>query len=107
MELRDFLLSIIGSGAAIGGAVFVLLNKITAFDALDPETKRWVVMLLSGVLGIVAWGAALFLGYIPAPEVYTTNFYAESIWKYGVMTGFVAFTSATLIHGRVALGNTK
>lgn len=103
MELKDFLLSILGSGAAIGAGVFLMLEKIAAFNALDAEAKRWVVMLVSGVLGIAAWGVALFLGYIPAPDVWTPNFYAESVWKYGVMTGFVAFTSATLIHGHTAL----
>jgi hypothetical protein len=107
MQLKDFLLSIIGGSVALGPAIFYALNRIELFVALKPEYKRWVVAVAAGVLGVAAWGTAVLLGYVPVPEAFTPNYYAEAIYQFGVLSGFSAFMSATLIHGHVTAKPTE
>ena len=59
MTLQNFLLAILTGSFAVGPAVFMLLERIPAFASVDPEYKRWVVAVLSGIAGLAAWALAL------------------------------------------------
>jgi hypothetical protein len=71
---------------------------------LAPKTKRLLVAGLSGIVGVGAWAAALWLGYIEVVDTMSTEYIVSNIWSYGVLTGLSAFASATLVHGHLALG---
>lgn len=103
MTLKDLLLSMLSGSAGIGPAVYLACEYIPFMKRVDPEWKRWIVAGLSGLLGVGAWALALWLGYVPSPPLFTPDYVLSAVWSYGVMTGFIAFTSATLIHGRLEL----
>lgn len=101
MSLRDFLLSVIGGSFAIGPAVYAAIEYFNVFQTMQPKPKRLTVAAVSGALGLAAWGLAVALGYQPVPGAAAG--WAEAAWQYGILTGFAAFMSATLIHGNEKL----
>lgn len=103
MSLRDFLLAILSGSFAIGPSIFLALEHLLWFARIAPQYKRWVVAVTSGLLGVLAWALALWLGYIEQPASYSPEYVANAFWMYGVMVGYSAFASATLIHGHAAL----
>ena len=103
MTLQNFLLAILTGSFAIGPAIFMLLERLPALDAIHPEYKRWIVAAASAVMGLAAWALALWLGYVEEPPSYSPEFVASGIWQYGVLVGYSAFTSATMLHGHLAL----
>ena len=103
MTLQNFLLAILTGSFAVGPAVFMLLERIPAFASVDPEYKRWVVAVLSGIAGLAAWALALWFGYVETPLSYSAEYVGSGIWQYGVLTGYSAFMSATLMHGHYAM----
>ena len=103
MTIRDFLMAILTGTLMIGPAIFVGLERLSYFARLDAELKRWVVAVVAGVVGVAAWGLALWLGYVEQPPIYTPEYVLNGVWSYGVLTGYSAFMSATLLHGHLAL----
>lgn len=103
MTLKDFILSILAGSFALGPIIFAACERIAAFGQLNAEAKRWVVAAASGIVGVAAWAIALWLGYVDQPTAYTPDYVLSSVWTYGVLTGYSAFTSASLLHGRIAL----
>lgn len=103
MSLQEFLMAILGGSFAVGPTVFLAFEHIPCFTQIDAKYKRWIVALASGVLGVLAWTLALWLGYVDRPDIYSATYIANAFWMYGVMVGYSAFASATLIHGHAAL----
>jgi hypothetical protein len=101
MSLRDFLMAVLGGSFAIGPIVYGAFEYFNALQDMQPKYKRLLVAALSGLLGLAAWGLAVALGYQPAPGA--TSGWAEAAWQYGILTGFAAFMSASLIHGNAKL----
>lgn len=102
MTLRDFLFAVLGGGFAIGPALYALVEYTGLLTRLDPRVKRVFVAAYAAELGVLAWLIAVALGYIPTPADHAGV--AEAVWTHGIMTGFVAFTSATTIHGALRMG---
>ena len=101
-----FLLAILSGSFALGPAIFMAMEYLEVGQQLPPKTKRLVVAALAGWIGVGAWAMALWLGYIEQPVVFTPEYVLSNVWSAGVMTALSAFTSATLIHGQVALDRT-
>jgi hypothetical protein len=99
-----FLLSILWGAFGIGPAVYGVMECLEIGQRLAPKMKRLLVATLSGLVGIGAWAAALWLGYIEAVDTMSTQYIVSTVWSYGVLSALSAFTSATLIHGYLALG---
>lgn len=101
MTLRDFLVAILSGTIALGPVVYAIIEHFALFQAMEPKYKRLTVASVAGLLGLLAWGLAVALGYQPAPGA--ASGWAEAAWQYGILTGFAAFMSATLIHGNQKL----
>ena len=97
LTLRQFLLLVLGQGTILGPFVFLIFEKLSLGQNLAPSWKRVLVGVVSGLLGISLWAVALSLGYVELGD--TRDALAQALWQYGVLTGFVAFTSANIIHG--------
>jgi hypothetical protein len=102
-----FLLAILSGSFALGPAIFVAMEYLEIGQQLAPKMKRLAVAALAGLIGVGAWALALWLGYIEQPAVFTPEYIVSNVWSAGVMTAFSAITSATLIHGQVALDRTQ
>jgi len=107
MSLRLFLLSILSGSFALGPAIFAAMEYLEIGQNLAPKVKRLAVAGLAGVLGVGAWALALGLGYIEAPPVVSTEFVLDAVGSSGVMTALSTFTSATLIHGQIAMNRSQ
>jgi hypothetical protein len=103
VTLKDFLLAILTGSFGIGPVIFVAFERMAWFSQVSDEYKRWVVAGASGVLGVAAWGLALWLGYVEQPSTYSPEYVANGIWTYGILVGYSAFTAATLLHGHLAM----
>jgi hypothetical protein len=97
IELREFLLATLASGAAVGGFIFLLFEYFDIAATMPIKWKRVFIAIISGLSGTALWAFTVWLGYLTQPE--TNQAIAEAIWMYGVGTGFSAFTTATLVHG--------
>lgn len=107
MTLQNLLLAILTGSFAVGPVIYLGLERIPAFTAQNAEYKRWIVAAVSGVTGLAAWALALWFGYVEQPPAYSPEYVANRIWQYGVLVGYSAFTSATLMHGHYAMGKEK
>lgn len=107
MTLQNFLLAILTGSFAVGPAVYMLLERIPAFARVDPECKRWCAAAVSAAAGLAAWSLSLWFGYVEQPLAYSPEFVGNGIWQYGILVGYSAFTSATLIHGSLKLAKVE
>ena len=96
MNFRDFLLSVLGGGIALGPIVFGVIRQYCALDAVPAKYRALIVAAMTATLSLAAWGVAVWLGYVPTPI--TPQDTAEAVWTYGLLTGFAAYTSATALH---------
>ena len=60
MTFRDFLLSILGGGIALGPIVFSLIRQYCALDAVPAKYRALVVAATTAVLSLAAWGIAVW-----------------------------------------------
>lgn len=70
MELRDWLLGLLGSGVlGYAGFAFVawLENRSVKFTLLDAYLKRAIAWGVSAVAGALPYGAMVLMGYEAAP----------------------------------------
>jgi hypothetical protein len=107
LTLKMFLLAILSGSFALGPAIFAAMEYLEVGQNLAPKWKRLAVAGLAGLFGVSAWAMALWLGYIEQPVVFTPEYIVSNVWSAGVMTALSAFTSATLIHGQVALNHSQ
>lgn len=95
MELSDFLLIFVSGGGGV--VVYWLMERIPALANLAPEYKRYLSLLLSGLLPIPFWLAGIAMNYWPAPVD----------WRGWVEAAFAIAAGAILasqaVHGRQKL----
>ncbi len=97
--LREFIMAVLSGGFLLGPVVFQLFDYFKLFPTLDAAAKRATVGAVCGVLGVIAWGLGVWLGYVPQPVDPTEV--AEAVWSNGINMALAAFFSASLIHGYV------
>jgi len=68
MELRDWLMALMSGGS--GAAVYWLMENVAWLANLRPDRKRYAALGLSVALPVLAWLAAMALGYVPTPETW-------------------------------------
>ena len=67
MNLESLLAMLVGGGAA--GTVSYLLLKWWPWyaDNPDPDVKRWIAIAGTEAVALAAWGAAIWMGFVPMP----------------------------------------
>lgn len=95
MELRDFLLIFVAGGGGV--VVYWLLENVPALAGLASEYKRYLSLLLSGVLPIPFWLLGIAMAYWPAPTDWRG--WVESI--FAIAAGAILASQA--VHGRKQL----
>ena len=95
MELRDLLLVFVsGSGGVV---IYWLMEHIPALANLQAEYKRYVSLLLSGLLPIPFWLLGIVMQYWPAPVDWRA--WVEAI--FALAAGAIIASQA--LHGRKQL----
>ena len=93
--LRESLNLVISGGA--GAIVFWLMENVPALARLRPDLKRYVSLALACLLPVLAWLAAVGMGYSPAPAT----------WQGWVEQAFALAAGALLVsqgaHGALRL----
>lgn len=95
MTLADALLLVISGGA--GGLVYWLMENVPALKALRADWKRYISWFLSALLPILAWLAAVALGYLPAPGSW------QGVVEQLFALLFVAFSASQGVHAALKL----
>ena len=99
MELRDFLVFLSTTGAAV--AAWWLMEQLWFLARLEPPAKRYAAFGLTAAIAVVAWLAQVAMLYAPAPEGWRS--WVESL-------SAVAFTAVGLnqiLHAAVTMGRNK
>lgn len=95
MQLSEWLVWIVGGGGA--GVITYWIMEHLKLD-LEPEAKRYIVLLLSALLACVGFAASVGLGYRISPAGWQG-------WLEQLFTVvFAAFTSSQVVHARLKLG---
>lgn len=69
MSLKEALLAVLSGGG--GWLTYVLMEHVPAFKKIKrPDHKRYVSLLLSGLLPVLAWLVLLGMGYESAPATW-------------------------------------
>lgn len=96
MELGEVMIWLLQGGGA-GIVTYWLMENLPFLVSLSSESKRYVSLLLTGVLSIGAFGIAVVLGYVAQPE--TAKVWIEAVFSVVA----VALNFSLLIHGRQQL----
>jgi hypothetical protein len=92
MELSDLLLIFVSGGGGV--VVYWLLENIPALAGLASEYKRYLSLVLSGLLPIPFWLLGIAMNYWPAPGDWRA--WVESI--FAIAAGAIIASQA--VHGR-------
>lgn len=98
MTLEGFLLGSLAGAIPLGALIAAALEYLVGdeFHALSMKEKRLALALLTTIAAGMVYGAAVALGYVPAPT--NARELAEAIWSAVVPQAAMAFTSATMTH---------
>lgn len=91
MELAAFLQA--ASTWLAGPIAWFIIEKVKIFQALQPDTKRYVAYGLSALVAALAWLGLIGIGKVPPPQGWVES--ASGLWL--VMTA--SFGLATLLNG--------
>ena len=89
--LEEFLKWLMGPGGAVLG--YWLMENLPVLINLRPPIKRYVGILLPGIIALAGWMSMALVGYAPMPTTTLARFEA-------MFAVFVAAIGAQLIHAR-------
>jgi hypothetical protein len=98
MTLQEFLIWII-SGGGSGVIAYWLLERIGERVNIDAEIKRYLSLVLAGLVALGAYMAGIGIGYEPQPD--TARAWVEAIFS--VIAVAIGLSQA--IHGALRLRN--
>lgn len=96
MEMQEMLVWVMGGGGA-GIVAYWLMGHIAFLMQLAPEWKRYASLALAACLAMLAYAAAVGLGYEAQPE--SSQAWLEALFSVAA----VAIGLSQAIHGRVKL----
>lgn len=97
MSLQEFLVWIISGGGA-GVVAYWIMEMIAKNVSIGSELKRYLSLVVAGLLAAGAYMASVFIGYEPKPE--DVMAWIEAIFAVIAL----ALGLSQIIHGRLKLG---
>lgn len=97
MGLKELLETVIAGGLG-GTLVYAILNKIAWYADLESEYKRYIAIGLNMVVAVLAYLAAIGMGYYPTPL--GTKAWIESIAGVILSIGSTMFVASQIVQVR-------